>query len=248
MVNTTNTDYTFLTAEVVEGGMLNEQGVMNVALSFFDLNRNINTDAGEKEVILFKQVLPLAKVFCASMTDWKFLTESVEYEEDDVTNMEEVDKDSYTKSSRHYVEESDGVLKVYTKYKNFCFGYKLPNNFLSMRYINGDARIGYEVKGNEIYCNLLGCTIDYISSNLKNLPSDFGYLVAYKCAMEMAQHLDPQGDALNRSSALFSQTYSIMKQRDDKNFRLQNPSQEHFIDKSTNYWGIGGIQIQGRRK
>lgn len=248
MVNTTNTDYTFLSAEVVEGGMLNEQGVMNVALSFFDLNRNINDDAGEKEVILFKQVLPLAKVFCASMSDWNFLTDSVEYEAEDVTNMEEVDEESYTATNRHYVEKNDdGSLSVYTLYKNFRFGYRLPSNFLKMRYINGDPRIGFAMKGNEIYCNELGCTVDYISSDLKNLPTDFGYLVAYKCAMEMAQHLDPQGDALNRSSALLSQTFSVMKQRDDMNYKLQNPAQEHFIDKSTNYWGMGGLNIFGRK-
>ena len=222
-MNTTNTDYAFLNNEVVEGGMLNEQGVMNVSLSFFDITRSLINDSTEKEVILFRQALSNAKVFCASMSDWSFLIKTVEYDEDDVTNSEEEDGET-----------------VYTKYKNYLYGYRLPNDFLKVKYVNGDTRIGFAVKGNEVYCNFLGCSVDYLSSDLKNLPMDFGYLVAYKCAIDIAQHLDPEGTAMARASNMLQQTFTVLKQRDDMNFKLQNPAQNHYINRNTAYWGYGG--------
>lgn len=245
MNNTTNTSYDYLSEPVVDGGILNEQGVMNVALSFFDLNRNIVDDASEKEVILFKQILPLAEFFCASMSDWSFITDSKEYDEEDVTNDEPVAVSEYTYQKGKYRGDKfddNGVEKyhVYTMYKNFYYAYALPSDFLKVRYINGDPKIGYAVKGNKIYCNELACVLDYVSTDLMNLPTDFGYMVAYKCAMEMAQHLDPEGTALTRASALFSQTFGILKQRDDTSFRLQNPVQNHYVDQHTAYWNNGG--------
>lgn len=247
MVNTTNTDYDFLDEPVVEDGIINEQGVMNVALSFFDLNRDIVEDANEKEVILFKQVLPLAKMFCASMSDWSFLTKSQDYDEDDVSNDVPVEVADYVPKKgwvrgKSFTDSGKEYYHNYQMYKNFVFGYVLPDDFLKMRYIDGDPRKGYSVKGNSVYCNELCCTVDYITSSLSNLPTDFGYLVAYKCAMELAMHLDPEGTALSRASSLLSQTFSIMKQRDDTNFRLQNPAQNQYIDKSTAYWNNGGYK------
>lgn len=247
MNNTTNTSYDYLSEPVVEDGILNEQGVMNVALSFFDLTRDIDEDENEKEVILFKQTLPLAEVFCASMSDWSFLTDSEEYEEDDVKNDTPVAIDSYTPSKgkfRGKQFDDDGVAKyhVYTMFKNFIFGYELPEHFLKVRYINGDPKIGYAIKGDKIYCNEFGCVLDYVSDDLKNLPTDFGYMVAYKCAIEMAQHIDPEGTALTRASALFSQTFGVLKQRDDTSFRLQNPVQNHYVDQATSYWNNGGYR------
>lgn len=242
MVNTTNTSYGFLSENVVDGGMLNEQGVMNVALSLFDLNRDIINDSKEKEVILFRQNLPLAKVFCASMSDWTFLTESEDYGKDEVCNDETVAKGEFIAQKGKKAGESfndGGVLKihVYTMYKNFAYAYRLPSTFLKMRYIDGDPRKGFAVKGDRLYCNELGCTVDYISTDFKNLPIDFGYLVAYKTAMELSHHLDPGGSSLERASILFNQTFSVLKQRDDRNFRLQNPAQNHYIDYDSVYWG-----------
>lgn len=244
MIDTTNTDYDFLKEPVVEGGIINEQGVMNVALSFFDRTRDIKNDALEKEVILFNQVLPLAIVFCTSMSDWNFLTNSVEYAIDDVENDEPILESEFEPSKGKVKGEKygDGMVHVYTMYKNFVYGYRLPSDFLKMRYIDGDARKGYAVKGNVLYCNELGCTIDYISTTIRNVPVDFGYLVAYKCAMELAMYLDPEGTALTRASSMLQQTFSVMKLRDDMNYRLENPPQNHYIDKATAYWNKGGIR------
>lgn len=219
MVNTTNTDYAFLAEPVVERGMLNEQGVMNVALSFFDITRSLEDDASEKEVILFRQALPVAKTFCASMSDWSFITETVVYDKVDTVN-----------------DDEENGVKVYIPYKNFLYAYRLPFDFLKVRYINGDPRKGFAVKGDRIYCNDLGLALDYISLKFHTIHTDFGYLIAYKCAMEMAQHLDPEGTAMARASAMLQQTFSVLKQRDDMNYRLENPPQDHYIDFDSTYW------------
>lgn len=242
MINTTNTNYDFLTAEVVESGSLNEQGALNIALSFFDIARNIIDDAGEKEVILFKQSLPLAETFCASLSDWTFLVNSNEYEEGDVENDEPVlvseYKEQYGKFRGEVFEENgQQYVHVYTMYKNFKYAYKLPNDFLKMKYICGDVRIGFAIKGNLLYCNVENPIIDYVSTDISNIPVDFGYMIAYRCAMEMAQHLDPEGTALSRATTMFQTVFTSLKQRDDQNFRLQNPAQNQFIDIDTTYWG-----------
>ena len=247
-MNTTNTDYGYLSEPVVEGGMLNEQGVMNVALSFFDLTRNLNDDASEKEVILFRQIYPMAQMFCASMNDWSFLTKSYSYDDDDIYNDEPVPYEGFKPRKgwlygQKFVVDDKVFVHAYLMYKSFPFAYRLPSDFVKMRYLDGDAKKGFAVKGNLIYCHENGCTVDYISSEMANLPQDFGYMVAYKSAMEMAMHLDPEGTALTRASSMLSQTFSVMKQRDDRNFRLQNPAQNHYIDKSTSYWNNGGIKL-----
>lgn len=242
MVNTTNTDYGFLSESVAEGGVLNEQGVLNVALSFFDLNRHLVNDAGEKEVILFKQILPGAEVFCASMSDWTFLTRSREYEEDDIYNDDPVLLSEFVDNIRFikgetYMENGHVYIHRYVRYRGFLYSYNLPKDFLKMRSVNGDPRNGYTVRGNELFCNLKGCSIEYITTDLSNIPVDFGYMVAYKCAVELAQHFDPEGTAMQRASAMLSQSFSALKQRDDMNVRMENPPQDYYIDHGTKWWG-----------
>lgn len=245
MIDTTNTGYSYLSERVVEGGTLNEQGVLNVALQFFGLVRNISTDAQEKEVVLFNQTLPGAEVFCASLSDWSFLIDTVEYEESDIENNEPVLNSEYKETAGRvggdtYTQNGNVYRNVYTPYKNFLYAYQVPSGFLKLKYINGDHKLGFARKGNLIYCNQKPVTIDYVSSNMKNLPDDFGYLVAYKCAMDMAQHLDPEGTALTRASAMFQQVLSILKPRDDQATRLQNPPQDYYVNMNTAYWNRGG--------
>lgn len=242
MIDTTNTSYDYLSEPLVDGGILNEQGVMNVALSFFDITRDIDDDAGEKEVILFKQVLPIAKRFCASMSDWSFLVDTVEYEEEDVYNDEPVPYDSYTDKRGCFKGKTfdiDGVkyVHVYKTYKDYIFGYRLPSDFMKVRYINDDIRIGYAIKGNVLYCNHLGVFIDYISDRMNSVPLEFGYLIAYRCAIEMANHLDPEGTAFQRATSALTQVYTILKAKDDEALRLQNPPQNQYIDIDSAYWG-----------
>lgn len=242
MPDTTNTSYDYLSAPVVENGQLNEQGVMNVALSFFGLNRHYTDDASEKEVILFKQVLPIAKRFCASMSDWSFLTESTEYEQDDVINDEPVLLDEYEETvgkvkGATFVEGNSVMCHVYTVYKSLMYGYRLPSDFMKVRYIDNDVRVGFAIKGNTLYCNFLRITLDYISDRMNSIPLEFGYLIAYRCAIEMAHHLDPEGTAFQRATSCLSQTYTLLKQKDDESFRLQNPAQNHYVDIDSVYWG-----------
>jgi len=242
MIDTTNTSYDYLSAPLVEEGILNLQGVLNVALSFFDRTRHITNDAGEKEVILFKQNLPMALMSCATLNDWSFLIKDNQYAEEDIVNDEPVPCEEYIREMGKvrgcdFTRRDKSFCHVYTTYKDFIFGYKLPRDFIKLKYINGNHKLGYAIKGDVLYCNEFKCRIDYISKPHTNLPTEFGYLVAYRCAMDMAQHLDPEGTALSRASAMFQTTYSILKQKEDYSFKLQNPPQNFYIDIDTAYWG-----------
>lgn len=242
MTNTTNTSYDYLSVPVVEGGMLNEQGVMNVALSFFDLFRNITTDASEKEVILFKQVLPIAKTFCASMSDWSFLMNTREYDEDDIVNDEPVLCDEYKEQAGKvkgdmYTSGDSAYYHIYTPYKGFTYGYKLPSDCLKVKYIDSDVRVGFSTAKRTLYTNFKGISLDYISDKMDDVPLEFGYLIAYRCAVEMSFHLDPEGTAYQRATSALQQVFTILKTKDDESYRLQNPPQNYHIDIDSTYWG-----------
>ena len=242
MIDTTNTSYDYLSAPLVEDGTLNLQGVLNVALSFFDRTRHIVDDAGEKEVILFKQNLPMALLSCSTLNDWSFLIKGVQYEEDDIVNDEPVPCEEYVRETGKgkgfdFLKGDKRYCHVYTTYKDFIFGYKLPRDFMKLKYINGNHKFGYAIKGDVLYCNEFKCNIDYVSKPNNGLPTEFGYLVAYRCAMDMAQHLDHEGTALSRASAMFQTTYTILKQKEDASFKLENPPQNFYIDYDSAYWG-----------
>ena len=242
MNDTTNTGYDFLSAPVVFDGEINLQGVMNVALSFFGLNRHLTEDANEKEVILFKQTLPMAIRFCASMSDWSFLIKSVDYEPEDIINDNPVLYDRYTdragmKRGNVFYINDNKYVHVYRTYKEYMYGYRLPRDFMKVRYIDDDIRIGYAIKGNELYCNFKGIKLDYISDRLNSIPVEFGYLIAYRCAVEMSNHLDPEGTAFQRATSSLQQVYTLLKGKDDDAIRLQNPAQNQYIDIDSTYWG-----------
>lgn len=246
MIDTTNTSYDYLSEPVVEGGVLNEQGVMNVALSFFGLNRHITEDAGEKEVILFKQILPIAKAFCATMSDWSFLMDTIEFREEDAYNDEPVLTDDYKERAGFFKGSmftvgNNAYYHVYQIYKGFTYGYRLPADCMKVKYIDSDVRVGYATKGRILYCNFSDITVDYISDKMNYIPLEFGYMIAYRCAVEMSQHLDPEGTAFQRATASLQQVYTVLKQKDDDSFRLQNPPQMQFTDIDSNYWGYGGF-------
>lgn len=240
MINTTNTNIDFLSEEVVEDGSLNEQGALNVALSFFNVIRDIDEDASELEVVLFKQSLPLAEEFCASLSNWTFLVDSIEYEEEDIENDEPVLVSDYKEvkgkvKGKEFTESGNTYCHVYTLYKTFIYAYKLPSNCLKIKYINGRTNIGYAVKGNILYCNEYCPVVDYQSREIKNIPVSFGYMIAYQCAMNMAQHIDPEGTALGKATNMFQMVYTACKQVDDFNVRTQNPPQNRYIDNINEY-------------
>ena len=247
MPDTTNTSYDYLDTPVVEYGKLKEQGVLNVALSFFGLIRHYVNDATEKEVVLFKQVYPIAKKFCIGMADWSFLVKSVELDDDDIMNDDPVPVDEYEEhvgkvKGATFIDDEDDTVKchVYTIYKSLMYGYTLPSDFMKVKYIDNDVRIGYAIKGNSLYCNFYDIVLDYVSDitdSTDTLPLEFGYLVAYRCAIEMAHHLDPEGTAFQRATSCLSQTYTILKQKDDDAMKLQNPAQNHYVDIDSVYWG-----------
>ena len=246
MINTTNTSYDYLSEPLVEGGIINEQGVMNVALSFFDLNRHLTEDAGEKEVILFKQILPMAKAFCASMSDWSFLMDTIEYTEDDAFNDEPVPYEDYKDRAGFFrgsmfTQGNNAYYHVYQIYKGFVYGFRLPADCMKVKYVDSDVNIGFATKGRVMYCNFANITVDYVSDKMNKVPLEFGYLIAYRCAIELAQHLDPEGTAFQRATASLQQVYTLLKQKDDDANRLQNPPQRQFTDIDSAYWGYGGF-------
>ena len=269
----TNPNLEYLEEPVVENGILNEQGVLNVALSFFDLIRCLfvkTTDeeiitgktyyqyinkkyvvvdeptiedidtyyetSKEKEVILFKQYLELAKTECCRLSDWSFMTKSSTYNATDIVNCEVVESLDNIESGYYVERREDGKYNIYQMYKNFKYAYSLPSDFLKAKYINGKITEGFAKKGNEIYTNTKSLVLDYISNTLSDIPTDFGYLVAYKVAIDIGMIIDTSGAATQKANAQFNTAFNILKSNDDANFRVQNPRQDHYIDPHSPYW------------
>lgn len=285
--DTTNSNLEYLQEVPVDDGELNEQGILNVALSFFDMVRGLyvntqdtslvqgktyytyssgsyvpvaNPDVAyistyyekstEKEVVLFNNYLPLAKVFCCRAYDWTFQMRSVTFEEDDITNVDEytdisdVESGTYIEQANEKDSEGNTIYKGYKMYKNFKYAFRAPDNLLKIKYVNGKTNFGFALKGNTFYCNSKHPTLDYITSEIESVPTDFGYLIAYRVAMELAPLVAPNGDAMQRASQQFSLTLSLLQNNDAMNFRIENPPQDYMINPDSPYWRGKGITVR----
>ena len=283
--DTTNMNMEYLDSIPVEDGELNEQGILNVALSFFDKVRCLYVKTNdtaivtgkqyytysngiytpvqnpavehisdyyekstEKEVLLFKNYLPIAKMFCCRLYDWSFLIKSVTYEEDDIVNEEDY-TDPAEAESGTFLEpytDTDGTRKYhgYKMYKNFKYAFNIPDGFIKAKYVNGIQNNGFAVKGNTFYCNSKSPTLDYASSDCdENVPVDFGYMIAYRVAIDMANMLDNSGEISQKASSMFSISSQSLQANDSFNFRLQNHTDNYFTDSNSPYWVSRGVTV-----
>lgn len=272
----TNRNEEYLKSPVSEDGQLNEQGLLNVALSFFGLNRclyELSEDSSvvagknyyeysngeyvlvtnptgspveqgyyeesqEKEVILFKQYLDMAKTYCARCFDWSFLIKQKVFDEEEFTNGEEIESEKDADSS-NYVYKVNDKLYEFVPFKKFIFQYKLPDDFLKMKYINGALNTGFAIKGRYFYCNSEKPTIDYISNEFDWIPVDFAYMIAYRVAVEMAPFVD--ANASQMATSQFAIAFQILKANEDYSFRRENPPQDYAINPRSPYWNGKGI-------
>lgn len=278
----------YLDSVPVEDGELNEQGILNVALSLFDRVRCLYVKTNdtqivegkeyytysnrvytpvqnpvigdideyyekstEKEVLLFKSYLPLAKMFCCRVYDWSFLIKSVTFEESDIAN-EEVYTDPTNIETGICLEPFlDGNTRKYHGYKmfkNFKYAFSVPEDFIKAKYVNGRQNNGFALKGRTIYCNSKSPTLDYVSSECdSNVPVDFGYMIAYRVAIDMANMLDNSGEISQKASSMFSVSSQSLQANDSFNFRIENPPDRYFTDPNSPYWVERGVTVYGKK-
>ena len=219
-------------ADLVSAGIhfgehMTEQDFYDVVLSLFNLRRT--PDDGTQEDVLIKTYKPLALVQCARLSDWTFLSKTKVYEYGDELNI-----------------DSGAIIDTF---REFMFCYRLPKDFVRVMYINGEYDASFQVSGNTIWTKERVGKLDYVSSDTKNAPEDYMYLVAYYVAMSISQMLDSSGTAMTRAQNLVAVAVSGLQQTEAANKRQKRPDIDSYIfDRQAKPVGYPARLKHGNRK
>lgn len=171
------------------------QEFQDLVLSLFNIERTVGDGTVESKLV--ERFKPLAYRECCMFADWSFLVKTKVYEAGD-----HVDCRGY-----------DGHM----------YGFRLPQDFMKARLIDGRYNASFSIKGWCIYVDEPTLRLDYWSFDTTNAPKEFDQLAAYRCAIDMSQMLDPQGKALQAAQSLHQITLTTLSNMDSWSKRTRNP-------------------------
>lgn len=170
------------------------QEFLDLVLSIFNIKRSVADNTVETNLV--EQFKPIAYRECCMFADWSFLIKTRTYEEDDCV-------------------EDEG-------FDGHEFGFTLPSDFMKAKLINNKYNEAFSIKGNNIYVDYPTLRLDYFSSDYSNAPEEFHQLVAYRCAIDISQMLDPQGNSLSVASSLHQLILTTLTNTDSYSKRNKN--------------------------
>lgn len=173
---------------------MTDQEYLDLVLSLFNLERT--TDDGSVETRLVSRFKSLAYRECCMFYDWSFLIKTKSYTEDDVA-------------------DTDG-------YDGHIYGFELPTDFMKANLINNRYNEGFAIKGKNIYVDTPSLRLDYYSFDYTNAPIEFDQLSAYRCAIDISQLLDSQGNALEVAQGLHNIVLQTLQNKDVFSKRKKN--------------------------
>lgn len=183
-----------------KGDHMTDQEFLNLVLSMFNIERTVGDGTVETKLVeLFK---PFAFRECCMFSDWSFLIKTRFYDACDCIQCD--------------CEGMDG-------YDGHPHGFVLPQDFMKVRLLNGRYNEGFSIKGREIWCDHPSLRLDYYSYDCSKAPVEFEQLAAYRCAIDISQQLDPQGNALKVAQSLHQITLTTLSNRDAWSTRRKNP-------------------------
>lgn len=165
---------------------MTDQEYLDLVLSLFNIERT--ADDGSVETRLVGRFKGLAYRECCMFADWSFLIKTRMYYEEDCL-------------------EDEG-------YDGHPFGFLLPSDFMKVHLINGRYNEGFSIKGKNIYVDTPSLRLDYYSFDFTNAPIEFDQLSAYRCAIDISQLLDSQGNALQVAQSLHQIVLQTLQNKD----------------------------------
>ena len=147
-----------------------------------------------KELTLLNVFYDAALAICINAYDFPFLVKRTTLTEDSL------------------LLTDDGLHQTY---REFYYGYSLPNDISRVVRVNENAEAGYAVRFGSLWCNVENPTIEYIENYLEEdvagdylAPKNFVALVAYQLALHVAPKLAPQSEAQSIAAQLYQLTLS----------------------------------------
>lgn len=186
---------------------MKQTDIFRITLSCFNMSYSkIGEDS--VEVGYCNNYLRAAELFCARTYAWSFLQKRYRF-----TDTDKLTRDPF-----------DGL----------CYCYKSPSDIVKVLFINGEHNEDFRIIGNEFYCRYDNPEVTYVSGavdyNGFPYPDDYGYLIAYRLAVEIAQFIVPDNasvaNQIQQKFLLIAQTM----QRSEKDMqRKRNPSPRKFV-------------------
>lgn len=186
--------------------------IYGIALAVFNLDiSEMNTEATEdkpisKEIFFCDKFYRNAEISCAKVYDWSFLYSFKQYTEDDL-----------------YVPLS----------KDGEYAYPLPANFAAPIFVNGEYNDNVRRVGGYLIFTTENPGLTYVVDKLDFdnwiYPDDYGYLVAYKLAMEIWGNVAPDSKAYEQAVQKYGLVLQQLRNAEIKIKRKKNPSPMQFV-------------------
>lgn len=186
--------------------------IYGIALAVFNLDiSEMNTEATEdkpisKEIFFCDKFYRNAEISCSKVYDWSFLYSFKQYTEDDL-----------------YVPLS----------KDGEYAYPLPANFAAPIFVNGEYNDNVRRVGGYLIFTTENPDLTYVVDKLDFdnwiYPDDYGYLVAYKLAMEIWGNVAPDSKAYEQAVQKYGLVLQQLRNAEIKIKRKKNPSPMQFV-------------------
>ena len=191
---------------------MTKQDIYRIALAVFNIDIDeLTLEATEdkpksKEIMFCDTYYRNAEISCAKIYDWSFLYSFKQYTEDDL-----------------YAPLSDDCH----------FAYPVPGNYAAPMFVNGSynheiRRIGAYLIFTEENPGLT-FIVDKLDFDNWIYPDDYGYLVAYKLAMEIWGNVAPDSGAYDQAAQKYALCLQQLRNAEIKEKRKKNPSPKSFV-------------------
>ena len=159
-----------------------------------------------KEIMFCDAFYRNAECSCAKVYNWTFLYSMRKYEE----------KDLYEPYSSDH-----------------AFAYPVPDDFGAAMYVNGKYNSDIQRIGAYLIFKVKNPEFIYITDRLDfdnwSYPDDYGYLVAYKLAMEICGNVAPDSNSYNNAMQKYGLVLQQLRNAEIKSKRRKNPSEWTFV-------------------
>lgn len=186
--------------------------IYGIALAVFNIDiRDLTTEDTEdkkksNEIYFCDKYYRNAEISCAKVYDWSFLYNFRQYTEQDLYK----------------------PLSI-----NGEFAYPVPDNFASPIFVNGEYNDNIRRLGAYLIFTTenpgLTFVIDRLDFENWMYPDDYGYLVAYKLAMEICQNVAPDSKAYEQAVQKYGLALQQLRNSEIKIKRKKNPSPMSFV-------------------
>lgn len=186
---------------------MTKQDVIRIALSCFNISYDkIGDDSVEAGYCL--NYIRSAELFCARSYTWSFLQKRYRFQDSDFVESEPFDK--------------------------LWFCYKVPKDLIKVVFVNSNFNEDFRIIGTNFYTDKDKPEITYVSGEIDYesfpYPDDFGYMIAYRLAIEVAQFIVPNNVSISEQvQSKYMLIYQMLQKSEKDMQRRQNPSPKKYV-------------------